>query len=114
MGEDEETSKPQDAGHMGQEVGSRGESQTLPELTSNGVIGHQVDTQSHVHDIEQTALSHVDEDFKASTGIYVAFITLMVITLMVALDGKSLSVALPVSVLLCSPDGIARQLGRPI
>lgn len=36
-------------------------------------------------------------DFKPSTRLYVAFLTLAVITLMVALDGTSLSVALPVS-----------------
>lgn len=37
------------------------------------------------------------DDFKPSTRLYVAFLTLAVITLMVALDGTSLSVALPVS-----------------
>lgn len=36
-------------------------------------------------------------DFKPSIGLYVAFLTLAVITLMVALDGTSISVALPVS-----------------
>ena len=36
------------------------------------------------------------EDFKPSKRLYVAFLTLAVITLMVALDGTSLSVALPV------------------
>lgn len=35
-------------------------------------------------------------EFKPSTRLYVAFLTLAVITLMVALDGTSLSVALPV------------------
>jgi hypothetical protein len=42
------------------------------------------------------------EDWKPSPGIYVAFLTLCVITLMVALDGTSLSVALPVSI-KCNP-----------
>ena len=37
-------------------------------------------------------------EFKPSTRLYVAFLTLAVITLMVALDGTSLSVALPVGV----------------
>ena len=39
------------------------------------------------------------EGFKATPRLYVAFITLSVITLMVALDGTSLSVALPVSLI---------------
>lgn len=36
------------------------------------------------------------EGFKATPRLYVVFVTLSVITLMVALDGTSLSVALPV------------------
>lgn len=36
-------------------------------------------------------------EWKPSVRLYVAFLTLAVITLMVALDGTSLSVALPVS-----------------
>ena len=36
------------------------------------------------------------EEWKPSSRLYVAFLTLCVITLMVALDGTSLSVALPV------------------
>ena len=39
----------------------------------------------------------VAEEWKPSSKLYVAFLTLCVITLMVALDGTSLSVALPVS-----------------
>ena len=35
-------------------------------------------------------------EFKPSARLYLAFLTLAVITLMVALDGTSLSVALPV------------------
>lgn len=38
-----------------------------------------------------------DAEWKPSSKLYVAFLTLCVITLMVALDGTSLSVALPVS-----------------
>lgn len=34
--------------------------------------------------------------FKPSSGLYIAFVALAVITLMVALDGTSLSVSLPV------------------
>ena len=40
------------------------------------------------------------EGFKATPRLYVAFLTLCVITLMVALDGTSLSVALPVSLIV--------------
>ena len=40
------------------------------------------------------------EGFKATPRLYIAFITLSVITLMVALDGTSLSVALPVSLIV--------------
>lgn len=36
-------------------------------------------------------------EFKPSARLYLAFLTLCVMTLMVALDGTSLSVALPVS-----------------
>ena len=36
-------------------------------------------------------------DFKPSLRLYLAFLTLAVITMAVALDGTSLSVALPVS-----------------
>jgi hypothetical protein len=36
-------------------------------------------------------------EFKPSTRLYLAFLTLAVITMAVALDGTSLSVALPVS-----------------
>ena len=38
-------------------------------------------------------------EFKPSTRLYLAFLTLAVITMAVALDGTSLSVALPVSFL---------------
>lgn len=37
-------------------------------------------------------------EFKPSTRLYLAFLTLAVITMAVALDGTSLSVALPVSI----------------
>ena len=44
-----------------------------------------------------TEAPEVIEAFKPSRGLYIAFATLAVIALMVALDGTSLSVALPVS-----------------
>ena len=40
------------------------------------------------------------EGFKATPRLYVVFVTLSVITLMVALDGTSLSVALPVRLIV--------------
>ena len=45
------------------------------------------------------------EDFKPSSRLYLAFLTLAIITLMVALDGTSLSVALPVSVTFYESSG---------
>ena len=47
-------------------------------------------------DLERKITGVAAEDFKPSKRLYVAFLTLAVITLMVALDGTSLSVALPV------------------
>ena len=44
-----------------------------------------------------------EADFKPTTRLYLAFGTLAVITLMVALDGTSLSVALPVCSLSLQP-----------
>ena len=53
--------------------------------------------------LHKVTTAGVDPDtFKPSPRLYVAFATLAVITLMVALDGTSLSVALPVSHLLRS------------
>ncbi len=45
---------------------------------------------------ERTTSGPAMADFKPSRGLYVAFLTLAVITLMVALDGTSISVALPI------------------
>ena len=50
-----------------------------------------------IADLERKLTGIAAEDFKPSKRLYVAFMTLAVITLMVALDGTSLSVALPVS-----------------
>lgn len=61
--------------------------------SSSDIIVDKGDIEAHPpgkkHD---TALP----DWKPSKRLYVAFLTLAVITLMVALDGTSLSVALPV------------------
>lgn len=53
--------------------------------------GDGLETPSSIHEETKTP------EFKPSARIYLAFLTLAVITLMVALDGTSLSVALPVS-----------------
>ena len=50
-----------------------------------------------IADLERKLTGVAAEDFKPSNRLYVAFMTLAVITLMVALDGTSLSVALPVT-----------------
>ena len=52
---------------------------------------------SELHKPEQIQDEPSSPEFKPSKRLYVAFLTLAVITLMVALDGTSLSVALPVS-----------------
>ena len=51
---------------------------------------------SNIAELERKLTGVASEDFKPSKRLYVAFLTLAVITLMVALDGTSLSVALPV------------------
>jgi hypothetical protein len=51
-------------------------------------------TESSLHQIKSAGVP--EAEFKPSRRLYVAFATLAVITLMVALDGTSLSVALPV------------------
>ena len=53
---------------------------------------------SSLHQVRSAGVP--EADFKPSRRLYVAFATLSVITLMVALDGTSLSVALPVSITL--------------
>lgn len=52
--------------------------------------GDGLETPSSTHEESKTP------EFKPSARTYLAFLTLSVITLMVALDGTSLSVALPV------------------
>lgn len=58
--------------------------------------GHE-STAPSLHQVKSAGVPL--EGFKATPRLYVAFITLSVITLMVALDGTSLSVALPVSLI---------------
>lgn len=54
-------------------------------------------TDSSLHQVKSAGVP--ESEFKPSRKLYVAFATLSVITLMVALDGTSLSVALPVRAL---------------
>ena len=62
---------------------------------------HQVQSGHSLHLQQSAGIPPVPEaDFRPTTRLYLAFGTLAVITLMVALDGTSLSVALPVSYLL--------------
>lgn len=61
---------------------------------------HQVPLAHSLHLQPSAGTPPVPEaDFKPTMRLYLAFGTLAVITLMVALDGTSLSVALPVSYL---------------
>lgn len=52
---------------------------------------------SHSLSPADSAEKHEETEFKPGYRFYLAFLTLAVLTLMVALDGTSLSVALPVS-----------------
>ena len=53
-------------------------------------------SSSSVQAADEKSSTNESVEFKPSKRLYVAFLTLAVITLMVALDGTSLSVALPV------------------
>ena len=61
---------------------------------------YQVQSAHSLHLQQSAGIPPVPEaEFRPTTRLYLAFGTLAVITLMVALDGTSLSVALPVSYL---------------
>ena len=58
---------------------------------------HDLRTIPSLQQVQSAGIPPVPEaEFKPTTRLYLAFGTLAVITLMVALDGTSLSVALPV------------------
>ena len=58
---------------------------------------HQVESAHSLQPVKSAGIPPVPEaEFKPTLRLYLAFGTLAVITLMVALDGTSLSVALPV------------------
>lgn len=71
------------------------ETQTSPRLSDEGGIDNGAETPLSI--TPETKPEDLPPEWKPSTRLYVAFLTLAVITLMVALDGTSLSVALPVS-----------------
>ncbi len=62
-----------------------------PTIPMDKEQGGDSETPSSIHEDAKIP------EFKPSARVYLAFLTLAVITLMVALDGTSLSVALPVS-----------------
>lgn len=65
---------------------------------------YQVKSAYSLQQVQSKGIPPVPEaDFKPTTRLYLAFGTLAVITLMVALDGTSLSVALPVCSLSLQP-----------
>lgn len=82
---------------------SRPTSMVIPPLNRSASIDSGISGISGIHSYveEQPRVSKAappqPSEFKPSTRLYLAFLTLAVITLAVALDGTSLSVALPVS-----------------
>lgn len=58
---------------------------------ADGATGAGDDT-----DVSSATLASGDENWRPTTRMYMIFVTMMIITLMVALDATSLSVALPV------------------
>ena len=78
---------------------------STPASLKEAHLSPQQSTDNDLHQRYDTSPSITPEsveklpppEWKPSMRLYVAFLTLAVITLMVALDGTSLSVALPVS-----------------
>lgn len=84
---------PQSAITMNKEV--EGEVNDQNPITENSL--RQCTTSNSLQQVKSAGIPPVPEaDFKPTTRLFLAFGTLAVITLMVALDGTSLSVALPV------------------
>ena len=94
---EEDLSFPQSAMVVNREAGDHENDQddtTEPSL-------HQVNSAGTLQQVKSAGIPPVPEaEFKPTTRLYLAFGTLAVITLMVALDGTSLSVALPVRTFL--------------
>lgn len=92
---------PQSAMVVNREVEEHENDQTLEKEASL----HQVNSAGTLRQVKSAGVPPVPEaEFKPTTRLYLAFGTLAVITLMVALDGTSLSVALPVGSLPIHPN----------
>lgn len=84
-------SLPRSATVVNKEVVGNGNTTTEPSL-------HQVKPSYSLQQVKSAGILPVPEaEFKPTTRLFLVFGTLAVITLMVALDGTSLSVALPVA-----------------
>lgn len=71
---------------------------------------HQVESAHSLQQVKSAGIPPVPEaEFKPTLRLYLAFGTLAVITLMVALDGTSLSVALPVGFSMCISSAACKQ-----
>ena len=96
---EEELPNPQSAMVVNREVAEQENDQSL---TTDSL--HQVKSAISLQQVKSAGIPPVPEaEFKPTTRLYLAFGTLAVITLMVALDGTSLSVALPVGSLPIRP-----------
>lgn len=77
------------------------------EIDQNLTIKTSLHSFKSEHSLQQVTSAGIpptpEAEFKPTTRLYLAFGTLAVITLMVALDGTSLSVALPVGSLPIHP-----------
>ena len=94
-------SLPQSALVVDRELEENGNNQILSTTSSL----HEVKSAYSLQQVKSAGIPPVPEaEFKPTTRLYLAFGTLAVITLMVALDGTSLSVALPVGSLPILPN----------
>jgi hypothetical protein len=69
--------------------------ESLTHEISSGLVGNAQNNSSFAQPGSVSQEEHYD--FRPGTRLWLAFMTLAVVTLMVALDGTSISVALPVS-----------------
>ena len=97
-------SLPQSALVVDRELEENGHNQILSTTSSL----HEVKSAYSLQQLQQVKSAGIppvpEAEFKPTTRLYLAFGTLAVITLMVALDGTSLSVALPVGSLPILPN----------
>lgn len=78
-------------------IRSRPTSIVIPPLNRSPSVDSGISGIRHHVEDQPRERKTESPDFKPSTRLYLAFLTLAVITMAVALDGTSLSVALPVS-----------------